>query len=383
MTRRALLVLGALALLAAGGWAALTLRPLTVTVAAPTPQAAVRVFGLGTVEAQVIAPMGFEVGAALVEVAADHGDAVAKGAVLARLNDAAQAARAARAEAGLRDAEAGRARAAAALARAEAVLAQRREADARQQALAARSAATATSAEESTRDLAVAVAERAIAAADLDLADARRTDAAAALAFERAVLEQHALRAPFDAVVVERHVEPGQVVRAGEPILTLMDPASVWALAYVDEARAGPIALGQPAEVRLRSRPGQPMPARVARIGIESDRVNEERRVWVRCERCPRQPHLGEQAEIRITVGALTDALLIPEIAVTGFDGAEGLVWAVLDGRLTQVPARFGARTEDARLELVGGLPAGAQVVVDPLTGLTEGRAARVREARP
>ncbi|MDN3722508.1 HlyD family efflux transporter periplasmic adaptor subunit [Roseibium salinum] len=66
-----------------------------------------------------------------------------------------------------------------------------------------------------------------------------------------------------------------------------MAPESVWTLAYVDEARAGTIQPGQPAEVRLRSLPHDVYQAKVARIGIESDRVNEERKVWVKCEQCP------------------------------------------------------------------------------------------------
>jgi HlyD family secretion protein len=46
----------------------------------------VTVFGLGAIEAQVLSRVGFEVPGTLIELAADHGDRVAAGAVLARLN---------------------------------------------------------------------------------------------------------------------------------------------------------------------------------------------------------------------------------------------------------------------------------------------------------
>ncbi len=173
------------------------------------------------------------------------------------------------------------------------------------------------------------------------------------------------------------------MVGAGQPIFTLMDPATVWTLAYIDEARAGSLALGQPAEVRLRSLPHEVFGGTVTRIGIESDRVNEERRVWIGCDRCPAQPYLGEQAEVRITVATLPQALLVPEIAVSGFDGHQGRVWVVQDGRLTQVPVIFGHRTETARLEIVSGLPEGAQVVTAPVKGLAEGRLARITGDAP
>jgi HlyD family secretion protein len=50
----------------------------------------------------------------------------------------------------------------------------------------------------------------------------------------------------------------------------------------------------------------------------------------------------------------------------------------VLDGEIVEVPLVFGHRTEDARLEIVSGLPDGAQVVAAPVKGLSEGRRVRV-----
>jgi HlyD family secretion protein len=57
------------------------------------------VYGLGTVEARIVSRIGFEVGAALTDLAVDSGEAVAEGQVLARLHTAEQEARVARAEA--------------------------------------------------------------------------------------------------------------------------------------------------------------------------------------------------------------------------------------------------------------------------------------------
>ncbi|MNU04211.1 hypothetical protein D3C72_2485260 [compost metagenome] len=55
-------------------------------------------------------------------------------------------------------------------------------------------------------------------------------------------------------------------------------------------------------------------------------------------------------------------------------------MFAVMDGKLAQVPVTFGLRTEDARVEIVSGLPDGASVVTAPSKGLVEGRAARISE---
>lgn len=358
-------------------------RPLAVPVVAPQRDVPVRVYGLGTVEARILSRIGFEVGAALTELDVDSGDRVSRGQVLARLHTAEQQARVVRAQAAVAAAGATLGKSEANVVRARAVLAQRKSTNARQQALAERSTVSAQAAEELQRDVDVAAADLSVAESEVKVAQAQRADAEAALLYERTLLDHHVLRAPFDAVVVARHAEAGTVVRAGDPIFTLMDPGTVWTLAYVDEARAGPIALGQPAELRLRSLPHQVFAGTVARIGIESDRINEERRVWIVCADCPSEVFLGEQAEVRITVATLAEALLVPETAIGGFDGHRGRVWIVRDGRLAQVEATFGHRTEDARAEIVAGVPQGAMVVAAPVRGLAEGRMARIAGGAP
>jgi HlyD family secretion protein len=188
------------------------------------------------------------------------------------------------------------------------------------------------------------------------------------------------LRAPYDALVISRRKELGAVVSPGEAIFILIDPTTVWARAFVDEALAGNLQVGQPADVRLRSLPRQVFKAHVARIEIESDRVTEERRVYVECDQCPRDFHLGEQAEVYITVARLESALLVPETAIEQFDGVHGFVWTVNDGELHQLRVSFGHRLLDGRAALTDGLPRGARVVVTPPSGFREGRAARVSE---
>ncbi|SKA25120.1 HlyD family secretion protein [Enhydrobacter aerosaccus] len=356
----------------------LHMRPVSVTVVAPEQHVPVRVFGLGTVEARIVSKIGFEIGAAIVELRADHGDIVKKGDVLARLHASAQEAKVVRAKAIVLSAEAGLTKVDANIAKARAVFAQKQATNRRVQQLADRKVVSEQTAEETQRDEGVAKADLTVALAEAEVANAFLADARAQLQVEEALLAQYVLIAPFDAMVVERHKELGTVIKPGDPIFTLVAPETVWGLAYIDEARAGPIAEGQPAIVRLRSLPQQRFEAKVVRIGIESDRVNEERRVYVKCGQCPPQFHLGEQAEVLITVANLDHALLVPEAAVRGFDGTTGTVWTVENGLLERRVLIFRYRTEDARLEVVGGLPDHAKIVAAPGAGFRGGRAARV-----
>lgn len=375
-------VYGAVAVVAlvAGGWL-LTERPLTVSVVTAETDVPLRLYGLGTVEARVLSRIGFEVGAALVSLSVDAGDPVRAGQELAALHPAEQEARVARARAAVAANAAGQAKAEAAVSRANAVLAQRIAANTRQKELARQDVASIQRAEEAQRDEDVARAELSLAEADLAVIRAQGADAAAALQLEETLLAHHRLIAPYDAVVVSRHAEPGTVVKAGDPIFTLIDPATVWIQAYIDEERAGQLALGQSAVLRLRSQPAGEFHGTVARIGLESDRVNEERRVWLTCSDCPAEMFLGEQAEVRILTGTRASALMVPEVAITGFDGHSGTVWVVQDGRLHRADLTFGARDDRGRIEVTGGLPDGAAIVAMPPKGVGEGRLARIGDA--
>lgn len=375
--RTRLLILAALLGIALAGLAFLRLQPIALETARAERDVPLRVFGLGTVEARVLSRIGFEVAGVLVAVQADHGDRVAAGTVLARLDPASQQARLARAEAVLQSADAQQGRVAAAYERMSVLYTQKRSTAQRRRELANRGNASMEAAELAETEAAAAQADLNLARADLAVARAQLADAQANLLAERTALGKHSLVAPFDALVIARQREPGAALAPGEAVFTLIAPDSLWALAHVDEARAGLIQEGQPAEVRLRSLPGEVFTARVARIGLESDRVTEERRINLRCERCPARPILGEQLQVEIETGRLPEARLVPEAAVTGFDGATGTVWTIEEGVLRRRAIRFTARTLDARLAIDAALPATVQVVTRIPPGLHEGRSAR------
>lgn len=372
-------MIGAAGVLAIGaGVLFMTERPLTVSVVQPETDVPLRIYGLGTVEARVLTRVGFEVGATLLSLSADAGDSVAQGQILGTLHQGEQEARVARARAAVAANLATQAKAQASVVRALAVLAQREAANRRLVELARQDVATVQRAEEAQRDEDVARAEVAVAEAERDVILAQAQDAAGALQLEETLLAHHQLSAPFDAVIVARHAETGAVVRAGDPIFTLIDPVTIWIQAYIDEERAGQLALGQPGTIRLRSQPAGEFHGTIARIGLESDRVNEERRVWLTCADCPAEMFLGEQAEVRILTGTRDTALMVPEVALSGFDGFRGRVWTVQNGRLASTELTFGARDDRGRIEVTGGLPDGAQIVASPPQGADEGRLARI-----
>ena len=377
MKRAVLLGIGAIAAIGAafGIWTTL-LAPVGVRIAVPEHNVAVQVFGLGTVEARVTSKVGFKVSGVLVDLAADVGDRIPRGAVLARLDDREQSARLARAKAATALTEASLQKATAGFEKAQANFANAKAINERRQKLMQSSTTTVEAAEAAKTVQETTRADVDLALSDIAVAKASINDAKAQVQQESATLDFHTLAAPYDAMVTARLKERGVALAAGEPVFTLIDPKTVWALAYIDESKAGDIKLGDRAEIVLRSLPGQKFAGQVARIEPESDRVNEERRIGIAFDALPADFHLGEQAEIYITTRQLAQALLVPEAAIIGLGKNRGTVWTVEDRHLQQRVVTFGHRLLDGRYEVAGGLPAAASGVVQLRSGWGGGRAA-------
>jgi HlyD family secretion protein len=371
------------ALIALAGGSAAYWRNFTeipVAVAAIERDVQVRVFGIGTVEAQIVSKVGFQVGGRIASVHTDQGEFVKAGALLAKLDDDAQRAKLMKSEAAQRQAAASLSKVQAQRDRVETSYLQKKSVNVRRQTLVDRGAVSQEAAEDALAAEKIARSDVNVVEAEVAIAAVVQEDAAAQLRLDTVLLSQHELRAPFDARVISRHKELGSIVNAGEAAFTLITPDSIWVRAFVDEAQAGGLAVGQAAFVRLRSESSRLVTAEVVRIDQENDRVTEERRLYVRCQSCsPEHPlrFLGERAEVEVVKRIIPSGLFVPLLMVESYDGRSGTVWLVRDGRLTRQRVQLGDRLLDGRIHIVSDLPANSFVVIGDRSGLREGRAAR------
>jgi HlyD family secretion protein len=108
------------------------------------------------------------------------------------------------------------------------------------------------------------------AEADIAAAQADAERARAQLTEARANRNDLRIVAPFTGTVTTRTAEPGEVVMAGTPIITLLNLAEVYLRAFVPEGDIGRVRVGQPARVYLDSAPTTPIEAFVSRIDPEA-----------------------------------------------------------------------------------------------------------------
>lgn len=148
--------------------------------------------------------------------------------------------------------------------------------------------------------------------------EAQRAQVGAAQANVRAseaALANANMVAPMSGVVTVRHHEPNEVVGAGEPVLTVMNPADRWVRIYVPEDRIGAVRLGSPASISSDTYPNRRYSGRVIYISPEAEftpksvQTAEERvrlvyAVKVRVENDPRMElKPGMPADVALSIG--------------------------------------------------------------------------------
>ena len=358
---------GIVALAAAMAWFATHTGPLAPVVvklaAASETEIEHSVFGIGTVEARYAYAIGPTQAGRVLRLNVDHGDAVRPGQLLGEMDPVDLEQRLSAARSMLARAEQGVLMAAAQEREAQSRLKVAAANAARYRDLVQRGFVSAEAAE--IRDNEAAVSQAGFEAAQAALRAARK-DVERANQEYRALqkqLDNLKLTSPAPGIVVSREVEVGTTVVAGQAVLRLIDPASLWVRARIDQARAQGLKPGLPAEIVLRSDPAGVLKGRVARIEIQSDSVTEERIVQVAFDTAPALPSLGELAEVTIRLEKLPRALVVPTAALKRVDQQHG-VWQVADGRTHFRPVTLGLQTLDGRSQIIDGLKPGDAVIV-------------------
>ncbi len=120
----------------------------------------------------------------------------------------------------------------------------------------------------SIRESQVALVRRQIRQQEAEIASAaaQTGQARAQLAEAEANRRDLTIKAPFSGTVTTRTAEPGEVLTAGTPVITLVDLDKVYLRGFIPEGRIGKVKTGQAARVFLDSDPRKPVDAFVSRI---------------------------------------------------------------------------------------------------------------------
>lgn len=335
------------------------------------------IFGIGTVEARRSYLIGPTAAGRVKAVHVDVGETVKAGQLLAEIDPVDLDER-------LRSTEAAYARAASAVTAAEA---QRKDALARRQLaelnakryrdLGGKNFVSTSAVEGKQQEL--DSAQAAVEASEANLQGARQ-DQLRLKADQEGIRQQRGnlrLLAPRDGLVTSREAEPGSTVIAGQAVLRLVEPDSLWVKARLDQGRSRGLAVGQMADIVLRSNASTHYPGKVARIEPVSDSVTEERIAQIAFERIPEGLSVGEMTEVTVKTGATQSGLLLPNAAIKQMAQGSG-VWKLKDGKPSLTLVKLGDTGLDGTVQILDGLAAGDEVVIHSERELSEGTRIKV-----
>lgn len=262
----------------------------------------------GTVEPTNLVEVSSEISGTLDEVLVDYNDTVEEGTVLARLDTTRLEAELAVARASL-DASIAR------VARARATLEEARDQFERMQDLDARGVV-------SEQEVTTSRAALRRAQADLQTAEADQKLAEATLDLRQSELDKACICSPIRGVVLDRAVDPGQIVAATlqAPILFTLaeDLAQMELRVDVDEADVGRIAVGQPATFVVDAYDDRTFPAAIAEIRFAPETIDGvvTYKAILTIDNSDRLLMPGMTATADIVVDRVADGLIVPNAAL-------------------------------------------------------------------
>ncbi len=345
----------------------------TVTVV-PSPRERVAE-AVGTVRAVTIAAVAPQVMGRITAIHVAEGSAVAKGAVLATIDDEAIRAQLAAAEGARQEAEAGREEAERAVAQAEAGKALAEKTYDRFARLSEEKVVTRQEFDEIEAKKTVAVKDYERALERRAQRAARVVQAKAGENAARTALSYTKVTAPFSGIVTEKKLDAGSMAVPGAPIVILEDPRRYRIEASVPESLLPLLKVGARVEVLLDSAPGTTIPATVSEI---SPLVDPSTRTFT-AKADLRGPGLRTGLFGRMRIRAGTAAVLaVPRRAISRAGGYEGLFVVAPDNTARLVLVTTGAAYDD-EVEILSGLEPGARVAVSPVERLVDGARVELR----
>ncbi len=186
----------------------------------------------------------------------------------------------------------------------------------------------------------------------------------------KAVYSYAELRAPFDGVISEKHLDPGGLALPGVPVVTVEETSQYRLEVPMQESRVSFIRLGQKLEVRVAAAEDGPMHAVVREIEPSADPASRTYLVKVEL---PTRSRLrsGMYGEVFLESES-SEAIWIENASVVRQGQIEG-VYVVESGAVARLRlVRLGA-VSGSQVEVLSGLQGSEIYVVAPVPGLKDG----------
>lgn len=191
-------------------------------------------------------------------------------------------------------------------------------------------------------------------------------------------LTQLALSAPVDGTIVERSVEVGDVVPAGQTLLVLAKAGPKQLLIEPDEKNLALLKVGQEGKASTDARPDESFAVRVETIVPAVDRATGTFRVKLAVPRAPASLVSDMTVSVEIVVARKQNVMLLPRAAIRDLAAAKPYVLTIEGRYARRRNLTLGIRG-DERVQVRAGIDVGQPVILPTARPVLAGDRVRAR----
>jgi RND family efflux transporter MFP subunit len=206
----------------------------------------------------------------------------------------------------------------------------------------------------------------------MQMAEARLNSARANLEMADINLRESSIRSPIDGVITAKHIDAGNLINIGQAIVTVADMKMVKIVVAASERYSGKIQAGMKVKVRVESWGEREFDAEVYSVYPSLDEQTHSIQAEIRLNNEKLQFRPGMFAKVKLVLQHREDAVVVLRDVVLGGKADEPYVYVVEDGVAHKRIVKTGI-TEGAKIEIIEGLKAGENLVVNGMNYLIDG----------
>jgi HlyD family secretion protein len=187
------------------------------------------------------------------------------------------------------------------------------------------------------------------------------------------------IRAPFSGIIADRPLYPGELAQPGSAVASIVDISQVIARANIPLKQAAAIRVCRSANI---SAPDGVLPGKVTVVSPSVNPSTTTVEVWIQAGNPGERLKPGGTVHVSIRADLIKDTLLVPAEALLNSDeGGEKVMVFGKDSRAHERKVTVGIR-EGSRVQILGGVTEGEQVITSGGLGLEDKAKVMVKEEK-
>ncbi len=192
-------------------------------------------------------------------------------------------------------------------------------------------------------------------------------------------LERTKITTDFTGVVQERLISPGDYIKSGDPIITLINPEEIDIFLEVPEQLIGQVEIGQKVELKARAIPDWLDYGTVQAVLPDTQAATRRQLVRINLNQPNRSllPGMSVEGTIQLAIASTEKVFIVPRDALTN-RGEQWVLFVVVNDQVQEHPVEILADLGETLAITQPDLTPGQQIVISGGEGLNQGTTVKI-----